>query len=249
MRLRKVSSWFFAVVLLVLGANAMFLVLIKGSYDTVVTAQNHRQRALDIANDLHQETEQLARLVRAFTATGESRYLRYYYDILGVRQGEIPAPATANPKTYWDDVIAGRVKHSVPKDGAKRAVADLMKSQGFSDAELLALKRVLDATAAMNKIEQKAFAATQGLYDPDTEEFVSDGTPRLDFAGQLVHSETYNTLKADLSTAVDGLVSMTAASLHKCAWRHRPPPEEAARRKAESRRWGGAGMKEAEDDS
>ena len=209
MRLRKVSSWFFAVVLLVLGANAMFLVLIKGSYDTVVTAQNHRQRALDIANDLHQETEQLARLVRAFTATGESRYLRYYYDILGVRQGEIPAPATANPKTYWDDVIAGRVKHSVPKDGAKRAVADLMKSQGFSDAELLALKRVLDATAAMNKIEQKAFAATQGLYDPDTEEFVSDGTPRLDFAGQLVHSETYNTLKADLSTAVDGLVSMT----------------------------------------
>ena len=209
MRLRKVSSWFFAVVLLVLGANAMFLVLIKGSYDTVVQAQNHRQRALGIANDLHQETEQLARLVRAFTATGESRYLRYYYDILGVRQGELAAPASANPKTYWDDVIAGRVKHSMPTNGNKRAIADLMKSQGFSDAELLALKRVLDATAAMNKIEQKAFAATQGLYDPDTEEFVSDGTPRLDFAGQLVHSETYNALKADLSTAVDGLVSMT----------------------------------------
>ena len=209
MRLRKVSSWFFSVVLLVLGANAMFLVLITKSYDRVVAAQSHRQAALELANELHQETEQLARLVRAYTATGEPRYLLYYYDILGVRQGEKAAPANFNPNSYWDDVIAGRIKHSIPKDGAKRSVTDLMKSRGFSDSELLALKRVLDATAAMNQIEQKAFAATQGLYNPETEEFVSDGTPRLDFASMLVHSNAYNALKADLSRAVDGLVTMT----------------------------------------
>ncbi len=209
MRLRKVSSWFFAVVLLVLGANAMFLVLITKSYDSVVAAQKHRQTALGLANELHQETEQLARLVRAYTATGESRYLLYYYDILAVRQGEKPAPAGFNPNSYWDDVIAGRIKHDIPKDGVKRSVADLMKSTGFSDSELLALKRVLDATGAMNKIEQKAFAATQGLYNPETEEFVSDGAARLDFAGMLVHSNAYNALKADLSKAVDGLVTMT----------------------------------------
>ncbi len=209
MRLRKVSSWFFAVVLFVLGANAMFLVLIKQSYDTVVAAQNHRQTALALANELHQETEQLARLVRAYTATGESRYLLYYYDILGAREGEKPAPANSNLMSYWDDVIAGRVKHVLPKDGVKRSVANLMKSLGFSDAELLALKRVLDATAAMNKTEQKAFAATQGLYNPDTEEFVSDGPARLDFASMLVHGEAYNTLKADLSTAVAGLMTLT----------------------------------------
>ena len=209
MRLRKVSSWFFAVVLLVLGANAMFLVLITRSYDTVVAAQNHRQVALALASELQQETEQLARLVRAFTATGESHYLLYYYDILDVRQGEKAAPANFNPATYWDDVIAGRIKHSLPKDGVKHSVADLMKSQGFSEPELLALKRVLDATTAMNKIEQIAFAATQGLYNPETEKFVSDGPKRLDFAGKLVHSDIYNALKADLSTAVAGLVLMT----------------------------------------
>ena len=209
MRLRKVSSWFFPIVLFALAANALLLVLIKQSYDTVVAAQEHRQSALDLANELHQETEQLARLVRAYTATGEPRYLLYYYDILGVRQGEKVAPANFNPKSYWDDVIAGRIKHSIPKDGDKRSVADLMKSQGFSDDELLALKRVIDATAEMNKIEQIAFAATQGLYNPETEEFVSDGPPRLDFASKLVNSDAYNLLKADLSTAVAGLVTMT----------------------------------------
>ena len=209
MRLRKVSTWFLVIVLVALGANAAFLLLIKESYDSMVAAQNHRQHALALANELHQETEQLARLVRAYNATGEPRYLIYYYDILGVRQGEKAAPLNFNPKSYWDDVIAGRIQHSIPKQGVKRSVADLMKSQGFTEIELLALKRVLDATAEMNKVEQIAFAATQGLYNPQTREFVSDGPPRLDFASKLVNSNAYNSLKADLSKAVDGLVTMT----------------------------------------
>ena len=197
------------VVLFALGANAMFLVLIRHSYRTVVAAQDHRQSALNLANELHQETEQLTSLVRSYTATGEPRYLLYYYDILGVRQGEKPAPPTFNPRSYWDDVIAGRIKHSLPKEGVKSSVTDLMRSQGFSAEELLALKRVLDATAEMNKVEQIAFAATQGLYNPETREFVSDGQPRLDFASRLVNSDAYSAKKADLSTAVDALVNLT----------------------------------------
>ena len=208
MRLQKVSTWFFALVLLVLGANAMFLVLITRAYDTVVAAQNHRRSALALTNELQRETEQLERLVRAYTVTGEARYLLYYYDILAVRNGEKAGPDTPNPVSYWDDVIAGRVKHQASPDGNKRSLADLMKSEGFTDAELLALRRVLNATAAMNEVEQKAFAATQGLYDPDTGKYVSDGVVRLDYASRLVHSAGYNALKADLSAAVGALFNM-----------------------------------------
>ncbi len=209
MRLRRASIWFFGVVLFVLGANAMFLVLIKQSYDAVVSAQAHRQLALGLASELQQETEQLARLVRAYTTTGESRYLLYYYDILAVRQGEKAPPLQVDSASYWDDVIAGRIRHALPDDGARRSVADLMKSQGFSDTELRALEGVFGATAAMNEVEQKAFAATQGLYNPEKQEFVSDGPARLDYATALVHSDGYNALKADLSHAVGDLMRMT----------------------------------------
>jgi len=209
MKLRRVSTWFFAIVLFALAANAMFLVLIKQSYDSVAMAQEHRQRSLRLASELQQETEQLARLVRAYTSTGEARYLLYYYDILAVREGEKTPPAQANPTSYWDAVIAGRIKHGIPAQGAKRSVVELMKSQGFGASELQALNQVFDATAAMNKIEQTAFAATQGLYNPETDAFVSDGQPRLGFASKLVHSAEYNALKANLSQAVGGLVALT----------------------------------------
>ncbi|MEO8937811.1 MAG: response regulator [Burkholderiaceae bacterium] len=209
MRLREISTWFFAIVLTTLAANAMFLVLIRQSYHHVVEAQDHRQRALDLANELQQETEQLASLVRAYTATGEPRFLLYYYDILGVREGQKPAPANFNPRSYWDNVIAGRIKHALPAQGPRRSISDLMKERGFGADELQALRRVLDATEQMKKIEQIAFAATQGLYNPATNEFVSDGPPRLDYASALVNSKEYSVLKADLSTAVETLVSLT----------------------------------------
>ncbi len=187
----------------------MLLVLIKQSYDTVIAAQGHRQSALELANELYQETEQLARLVRAYAATGESRYLFYYYDILKVRQGEKPAPQNFNPRTYWDDVIAGRLTVNFPKEGIKHSIEDLMRSEGFSEDELRALKRVLAVTAAMEKIEQIAFNETQGLYNPETQKIVPDAPPRLDLATKLVNGDAYSTLTADLSTAVDELVTMT----------------------------------------
>ena len=209
MKLQRVSVWFFAIVLLALAANAMFLVLIKRSYDEVVSARDHRERSLRLSTELQQETEQLARLVRAYTSTGEARYLLYYYDILGVREGTKTPPEQANPISYWDAVIAGRIRHAIPASGARRSVVELMKSQGFGAAELTALDQVFRATAALSKVEQTAFAATQGLLNPDSGEFVSDGLPRLDIANQMVHSAMYNTLKANQSRAVSVLMATT----------------------------------------
>ncbi len=219
MRLRQISAWFFTLVILSLTANAIFLLSIRSSYQSVIDAQGHRQASLDIVNDLQQETERLTSLVRSYTATGEARFLIYYDDILGVRMGERPAPKIVDPNAYWDNVIAGRTLHTLPVEGTRRSIADLMKQQGFSQEELAALKRVIDATSDMNRIEKIAFAATAGLYDPTTRQFVNDGPPQLEFASKLVNSAEYSLLKANLSTAAADLVtrtdSRTNADVHR----------------------------------
>ncbi|MGB4499060.1 MAG: response regulator, partial [Methylococcaceae bacterium] len=161
-----------------------------------------------LANELRQETEQLTLFVRAYTSTAQTHYLTYYYDILAIRQGEKPLPENYVAGAYWDSAIAGEITHTFPKNGTSYSLSERMKLLGFSDNELLALDKVSEATEAMKQIEQIAFAATQGLYDPKKQEFISDGKPQLKFASQLVHSPRYNSLKSDLAKSVIGLVKM-----------------------------------------
>ena len=195
MRLRRISAGFFTFVVVVLCANALSLLLIRRSYQEVVDAQDHRQSALNLATELQQETEQLTSLVRSYTATGEARYLLYYDDILGVRMGDRPAPRAFNSRSYWDNVIAGRIRHELPVEGTRRSITDRMKAQGFGPQELASVDRVIEVTGRMNDIEKIAFAATQGLYDPDRKEFVGDGPPRLEYATRLVNSGEYSALR------------------------------------------------------
>ncbi|MBK1693648.1 hypothetical protein CKO09_02680 [Chromatium weissei] len=215
MKLRNISGWFSVLVLLALTANGFLLFLMAQAHDSLLATQAHRQQALALTYDLQQETEQLVRFVRAYTVTGEPRYLFYYYDIISIRRGEKPLPAAFNSTTYWDEVIAGRCAHQLPETGIHSSLAERMTSRGFSSNEFNALNRVLAATEAMNRIEQIAFAATQGLYDPEKADFVSDGAPRLDFASKLVHGAEYNALKADLSTAVLALITLTDQRTHE----------------------------------
>jgi hypothetical protein len=48
---------------------------------------------------------------------------------------------------------------------------------GFQGAELAALEEVLAEADALKQIEQVAFAATQGLYDPGTRPLSPMGSP------------------------------------------------------------------------
>ena len=142
MKLRKVSLWFSVVVLISLSANGLLMMLIWRAHNVVVVSQEYRQKAMSLTAGLQQETEQLARLVRAFTTTGETRYLFYYYDIISIRQGEKPLPPNYNVVTYWDDAIAGRIAHRMPEQGAKFSFSERMHALGFSDGEFAALQKV-----------------------------------------------------------------------------------------------------------
>ncbi|MDP1773888.1 MAG: response regulator [Methylobacter sp.] len=218
LKFKQLSLLFLLAVLFTLSVNAISLLMLRQAYDSVIAAQEQRQRAMSLVNELQQETEQLAGFVTAYTGTGQTRYLTYYHDILAIRQGEKPQPENYVPGSYWDMAIADEIQHQFPQDGEQRSLSERMKSLGFSEEEFNAFGKVSAATEAMKQIERIAFAAAQGLYDPLTGESVSGGKPRLDFANQLVHSQKYNQLKSDLAKSLVELVSrvdtrtLTAAS-------------------------------------
>jgi signal transduction histidine kinase/CheY-like chemotaxis protein len=207
-RLRTVSRGFFALVSVALLANLLFLLAINSAFDHARLAALRRDLALDLVDEVHHETDRQARLVRAYTATADARYLLYYYDILAIRQGEKPAPDSAD-KQYWEHVIAGMRVHQLPTGRAGVPLSERMRRLDFNDAEQQALQDVLEASAVLGKTEQVAFAATQGLYDPHKAQFVSDGKPDPGFARRVVYSADYELQSAQLADKVYELARLT----------------------------------------
>ncbi len=202
MKLSKLSLIFSVVLLLILGINGSISLLALMAFDNVQAVQQNRADALRQVEDLRREMETLSRLVRGYVVTGETRYLKYYYAVLAIREGERPQVVDDDPATYWDRVIAGSTPFVQGAPGPGVSLRAKMVSLGFDGAELEALQHVLSEADALKAVEQVAFAATQGLYDPRTGTFVSEGVPRPDLAVKFVHNREYDILRARMAQAV-----------------------------------------------
>jgi two-component system sensor histidine kinase/response regulator len=211
MKLQTVSRWFFAMVVVALVGNFVFLTLIRQAYQSAESATQRRSDTMRLVTDLQHETALLRRMVGAYTATADPRYLLYYYDVLAIREGSKPPPTEADQTLYWEEVIAGRRAHQLPPGQSGRSLLDRLRALDVSNDELFALGQVMDASERLKKTEQIAFAATQGLYDRVHQAYVSEGVPDLAYASQLVHGSAYEAESADLAKAVTLLSRSTDA--------------------------------------
>ena len=204
MNLRKA---FFSVLIALAGV----LVLIAGAtlgalsaYEDSQVAARHRQDSMALMGSVRHEVDLLSRLVSSYVSTANPRYLIYYYDILAIREGTKRAPDSV-PETFWEQVIGGTLAYTTPPPGPGVALAERTSMLGFDAGEVSVLRRIFQISDQMKQVEQIAFAATQGLYDPVKREFVSEAEPQRDFANALLHEARYLKLRAELAIAVDEL--------------------------------------------
>ena len=162
----------------VLVALAGVLVLIGGvtlgalkAYNDANEAAKHRQASMVLMNAVRHEVDLLSRLVRSYVSTANPRFLIYYYDILSIREGTKPAPDGVSD-TYWEQVIGGAVAYVPPPAKPGVALTERTSQLGFDPTEQAVLRRIFQISDQMKQVEQIAFAATQGLYDPDRKSVV-----------------------------------------------------------------------------
>ena len=208
LRLRFFSIGFPVAIGAFLTVIATALWLVTDSFKHVERELELRRQTLALTSELERVTELLARLVRAYTATSDTRYLTYYYELAEYRNGKKAPPPAADPVQYWEEVIAGLRKHSKSADVEGRSFASRMRDAGFASAELAVLDNALAVNDQLHKTEQIAFAATQGLYDPNRGDFVSDGKPNAAFALKLVYGPEYARLQAKLTADVNRLATL-----------------------------------------
>ncbi len=165
MKLKTVSRWFVVLVMLVLLANYALLMLIRQAFVVSEQANLRRAETMHLVTELQQQTALSRRLVNAYTATADPRYLLYYFDLLAIREGQKAPPAVQDQMLYWEEVIAGQRPHALPKEQQDTPRMTRMMALDISALELEALQDVMAASDKLKATEQIAFAATQGLYD------------------------------------------------------------------------------------
>ena len=201
MKLRSASRVFFVLVLAALTANLLMLLLVRQAADASAEAVARRDAAHAQVDELLRESDLLSALVQSYTTTARTRYLDVYYAILAVRSGEKGPPKVDDPVAWWRLVAGGRAPLEGQPAGKPAPLLSRLQDSRFTAEELAAASQLLAAAEAMQKTEQVAFAATQGLYDKASGSFVSEGTPDRQLAIDLVHAPDYEQARSRLTEA------------------------------------------------
>ncbi|HTJ54753.1 MAG TPA: hybrid sensor histidine kinase/response regulator, partial [Nitrosospira sp.] len=90
-----------ALLLVIIGALFFHELTIR---EEINGGERRRYRALLLADELQQSSDNLTRMARAYVITGDAKYKRYFAEIYDIREGKRPRPLNYSP-AYWHLVV------------------------------------------------------------------------------------------------------------------------------------------------
>ncbi|MBP7580508.1 MAG: methyl-accepting chemotaxis protein [Vogesella sp.] len=187
----------FSAVLLVLVALGFIGMVIANRQ--LSAAELQRYVSYQLADELRQSSDDLTRLARTYVITQNAEYEREYLAILDIRNGKKPRPQNYN-RIYWDFVAVGG-QAPRPDSGDSIALLDLMRQNGFTDAELAKLDEAKKNSDGLVGIEVEAM----GLVKKDT------SAEALSKAAQMMHDSRYHAEKAKIMRPIDDFYQLMEA--------------------------------------
>lgn len=154
-------------------------------------AELQRYVSYQLADELRQSSDDLTRLARTYVITQNAEYEREYLAILDIRNGKKPRPQNYN-RIYWDFVAVGG-QAPRPDSGETIPLLDLMRQNGFTDAELAKLDEAKKNSDGLVGIEVEAM----GLVKKDT------SPEALGKAALMMHDARYHAEKAKIMRPID----------------------------------------------
>ena len=190
-----------------LAIIAVLVVLLGGAVhrlekasEAVTHANEARYSSYLLADELRQSSDDLTRLVRTYTVTGDPKWAAQYQEVLDIRNGVQPRP-NGYEKIYWDFRAADMAASK--GTGPAVALADLMKRAGFSAAELGKLDDAAALSSALVKTEVVAMDLVKRHLEASANGTAQEGDTDLASARAMVHDAQYHANKAKIMQPVD----------------------------------------------
>jgi methyl-accepting chemotaxis protein len=195
----KIRNFLIAAVIPLLLSLGMVLIIMKISQVNKQIEEGIQRQYVShkLANELRQSSDDLTRMVRTYTVTGDSSYKEYFQRILDIRNGVSPRPENYNG-IFWDFVISGDNKLENLKTSEPISLKTLMIQAGFSEEELNKLEEAEAKSNMLAEQEKLAIAAMEGRY-PDEQGGLSRlGKPDQKLAQSILHGLNYHRIKAEI---------------------------------------------------
>ena len=186
---------FTSIFILLIGVLLTFYNILKNEKE-IAKAELKRYESYLLADELRQSSDDLTRMARTYTVTGDPLFRKYFNQILDIRDGKIPRPQNYSG-IYWDFVTGSGVYPSSPSD-EQVSLESLMKEKEFSKDEFNLLRIAKNKSDTLVKMENRAMNAMIGLYPDEKGDFIIRKEPDALLAQKIMHSPEYHRVKKDI---------------------------------------------------
>lgn len=186
---------------------AVIFILIKAiisSSDQRLIDETNTHKMTNMANELHQSSDDLTNYARSYVVTGDDTYLDKYFKVLSIRNGEIARPKNYN-SIYWDmdDNLANK-RHP---GSVKLSFKDIISTLPFLPLEIKLLTESEEHSNDLVNIEIKAFNSMAGKFIDKDGAYTIKSKKDQKLAISLLHSKDYTIAKQTIMKPIDELIT------------------------------------------
>ena len=209
-RSKKFQMFLVVLCIVLMPALGIIFINIQGVSSQLEQASARQLNSYKLADELRQSSDDLTRLVRSYVATAGKNpsFEEQYNAILDIRNGKSPRPEEYS-RIYWD-FVAGGIKKPRPDSNIIIALKDLMKQEGFTEAEFKKLEETETRSNVLVNLEVKAFEMIKNLNKAEPEKRDEILKTALD----LVNGKDYHDQKAYIMKPLDEFFVLVSDRTH-----------------------------------
>ena len=199
MDLQKHSLRIFASIVTLMLISLFLYIEVLDNEEKIAEAADRRYRSYLLADELRQSSDDLTRMARTYTVSGNPKFKEYFDRILAIRGGEAPRPVDYH-NIYWDFVSATGVPPRV--DTPPRSLKRLMKEAEFTETEFALLQETENESNELVNLENRAMNAMAGIFEDGAGRHTRS-SPDRELARNLLHGEQYHKAKEKIMTPLE----------------------------------------------
>ncbi|MGI9069272.1 MAG: PAS domain S-box protein [Pyrinomonadaceae bacterium] len=200
--LRTLNHIFYITSGVLVSLLAVFCVLLFLEQRDLERQHTIRDNSYLLADELRQSSDDLTRMARTYVVTGDPKFERRYWEILAIRNGELPRPRHYE-RIYWDLVTGQHDRLQIEQDGPRISLRTLMERVGFTSIEFAKLEEAELYSNRLVQSERVAFNAMKGIFQDSTGQFNVQEAPDTELARRVLFDQKYHDAKAAIMRPVN----------------------------------------------